>query len=82
MIWLILSLVGMLVVMAVIIYALATRRIAGSLGQPTPDEAKIEATTKANARAVVEAGEKEKTEVLRDNDGGLLARLRNRVRRK
>lgn len=81
MIALFLSLIGALFAAAVTIYVLATRRIAKAIGQD-PEEAAIEEQTKADALALVNAGEQTKAEVLHADRNGLLARLRDRVRGK
>lgn len=81
MIWVIVTLLGLLLLCAGALYAVATRRAIKAAGQPTAEDAKIEAKTKSEALAIVNDGDKEKTEVLRANSDGLLARLRARVRK-
>lgn len=60
-----------------VIYTLATRRVAKSLGAPTPDTAKID----ASKREIVEQVTEEKREVANANAETLLQRVRNRVAR-
>jgi hypothetical protein len=82
MIWLVLALALVSIVAFFAIYALATRRVAQTLGQPTPETAKIESKTIADARAVVNEGEQAKQEVLYADRDSLLSKLRDRVRGK
>lgn len=72
----------LIVVVAFAAYAVGARRIVKSLGEPTPETAKIEAQTVEQARAIVNEGEADKREVLNADRDHLLDELRNRVRHK
>lgn len=77
------AILGLVVmVLAVAVWLLSVNDNVKISGQPTPQEAKIEAETAQRAREIVNQGDEEKTEVLNADRNGLLARLRDRVRGK
>lgn len=80
--WILGTLAAVVLGVWVTLVATASKRITGSLGQPTPDEAKIEADTALRARELVNQGDREKSEVMNADRDGLLARFRDRVRGK
>lgn len=74
--------IGGVAIGALVSYVL--RRAFGSAkvtGAPTSDEARIQEQTKLDARAIVQESDKQKLEVANADNVGLLARLRNSMRK-
>lgn len=75
----ILVLSGLLVAVGVALYIVATKQSISAIGSPTPETQKIEAKTKLEARAIVDATDKERQEVANANAETILQRVRARV---
>lgn len=81
--WLITGTVAAVLLLSwVIVVAVASKRVAKSIGTPTPEEARVKAAVAAEVQAIRNQSDLDKAKVNNASDDDLLIDLRNEVRGK